>query len=480
MDALRQLEKFAPQSRRAFAWAAGLALLVLAVTLFAGWLFVRSLVRQQIAQRDAEALHATTLMEQLDARNGNGEPLENDEQIGFDAAILASRLKGVMGIRFYSPAGRFTDAFPATIQPQPLADDALAAVRRFEPFNRFRPDTPLDDIFIYLPQFATGQVARVPTLEVTVPLHRREEQKLAGAAQFIVEGESIAEEYARLDRWLGGLTALAFAAAGTLLIALLWLALRRMDHLNRQLAQRNERLLHANEELALAARASALGAVSAHLMHGLKNPLASLSEFVRSRSNTPSQADGEEWQDALSAARRMQLLVEQTLEVLADVRGAPAYELTVDELLNDVRRRVEPLARKRQVILDIHAGPTGKLSSRTANLVSLILVNLLENAIHATPAGETAALTLHPEPGRLFFQVQDHGCGFPEPLRSSLFLPCKSTREGGSGIGLAISKQLAEHLGANLELVTSNAGGCVFTLGLPWRDTAEDSPAQPA
>lgn len=479
MKTLKHLEKFAPQTRRAFAWAAGVALLVLAVTLFAGWLFVRSLVRQQIAQRDAEALHATTLMEQLDARNGNGGRLENDDQIGFDAAILASRLEGVMGIRFYDPAGKFTDSFPATIQPQPLAADALAAVQQFESYNRFRPDTPMDDIFIYLPQFAAGRIAQVPTLEVTVPLHRRDERKLAGAAQFIVEGQSIAEEYSRLDRRLGGLAVLAFGAAGILMIAMLWLALRRMEHLNRQLVQRNERLLRANDELALAARASALGSVSAHLMHGLKNPLASLSEFVRQRGNSLSESADDEWQDALSAARRMQSLVEQTLEMIGDVRGAPAYELTVDELLNEVRQRVEPLALNRKVVLEIKSDAVDTLSSRTANLVNLILVNLLENAIRATPAGKAVVLTFYRESGRLLFRVHDQGGGFPDHLRNSLFLPCKSTRDGGSGIGLAISKQLAEHLGASLELVESGVEGCTFELGLPLRIAAEEGPLRP-
>ncbi len=479
MNALGHLEKFAPQTRRAFLLGVGLALLVLAVTLFAGWLFVRGLVRQQIAQRDAEALHATTLMEQLDARNGNGQSLADDEQIGFDAAILASRLKGVMGIRFFDTTGKFTDAFPATIQPQPLERGALDAVQRFEPYSRFQPDTPLSDVFIYLPQFATGQIARVPTLEVTVPLHRREELKLAGAAQFIIEGESIAEEYAHLDRHLGGLALLAFGVAGILLIAMLWPAFRRVEQLNRQLTQRNERLSRANEELALAARASALGSVSAHLMHGLKNPLASLSEFVRHRVSASSESTEDEWQDALTAARRMQSLVDQTLEVISDAHGAPAYDLTVNELVEDARKRVEPLAHKRNVNLEIKTEAADKLSSRTANLVGLILLNLLENAIQATPAGKRVALHVRHESNQLRFEVQDEGTGFPEHLRKGIFLPCKSTRESGSGIGLAISRQFAEYLSANLELAETTSNGCTFVLNLPLVVASETDPSDP-
>lgn len=465
------LEKFLPRTRRAFGLGVGLALAVLAATIIAGSLFVRGLVRQQIAQRDAEALYATTLLEQLNAANENGTEFRDEAQIGFDAAVLASRMRGVMGIRFYEPDGKFQDALPANILPQPLGSGARRAVQAHRPHARFRPEMPLSAVFIYLPQFATGQVARVPILEVTVPLHGRDPQRLVGAAQFIVEGQSIAAEYAHLDWHLTQIGALTFLIAGGLLVGLLWPAFRHVERLNAELAHRSERLLRANEELALAARAAALGAVSAHLMHGLKNPLASLSQFVAARTDANGAPNDPDWQDALTAARRMQSLVEQTLEVLADARGQPAYQVTVRELVDEVRRRVEPLATKREVGLLAKVDAEQSLPSHQANLAGLILVNLLENAIEATPSGRNVSLTAERKDDAVVFRVRDEGPGFPEHLRKQLFLPCKSTREGGSGLGLAISKQIADSLGARLHLESSSSEGCVFALELPLRSS---------
>lgn len=461
------LEELMPKTRRAVGLGLCLALAVLAGTIFSGLLYVRGLVRQQIAQRDAEALHATTLMEQLDAAIQNGKEVRSEEQIGFDAAILASRLKGVMGIRFYDTNGVFRDSFPATILPLPMGPRTLASVRELKPYGHFQPDTPLSAVFIYLPQFATGTVAHAPTLTVTVPLHKRDTTKFAGAAQFIIEGQSIADEYAHLDQHLIQFGVITFIIAGALLVAMLWPAFRRVKKLNRDLAVRGEWLQRANEELALTARASALGAVSAHLMHGLKNPLASLSQFVSRRGNGNSEPAGEDWQDALSASRRMQSLVEQTLEVLGDARGEPTYELSVKDLVADVQKRVSPAAGRHQVKLAVQADGTCTLSSRTANLASLVLVNLLGNAIEATPTGGRVSLSVAREAERLCFRVTDEGSGFPQHLREHLFLPCKSTREGGSGIGLAICKQIADHLGAKLDLVASSSQGCEFVLELP-------------
>jgi signal transduction histidine kinase len=202
-------------------------------------------------------------------------------------------------------------------------------------------------------------------------------------------------------------------------------------------------------------------------MHGLRNPLASLSQFVSGQGNGAARQNDDEVQDALTAARRMQSLVEQTLEVLADARGEPAYEVTVKELLEGARQRVEALASQCGVSLSTVAAGDDMLSSRAANLLRLILVNLLENAVQVTPAGRNVSLAAEVQDGRLMLRVQDQGSGFPEHLRPGLFLPCRSTREGGSGLGLAISKQLAEHLGATLELRESTSSGCLFILDLP-------------
>lgn len=475
MSATGHMKRSIPLTRWAYGMGVAVALGVLAATILLGVLFVRGLVREQIAQRDAEALHSTTMMEQLDLAELNEGALRSDEQIGFDAAVRSSRLKGVIGIRFYGTNGVFTDSFPPTILPRPLGREVARQVAELKPHTRFRRATPLSDVFIFLPQFTNGPAVFVPTLEITVPLHRSDTKKCVGAAQFIVEGESLAGEYTRMDHRLIQIAVITFATAGLLLVALLWPAFRRVERLNLDLALRSERLQRANEELALAARVSAVGAISAHLMHGLKNPLASLSHFVSRQDRGTTGSDQGEWQDALTASHRMQSLVEQTLEVLSDARGEPTYELTVKELEGDVQKRVAAAATLRKVKLSVHAEGNCTLSSRTTNLIGLILVNLLENGIEATPPGGTVSLSAAREDERLRFRVRDEGAGFPEHLRDHLFLPCKSTREGGSGIGLAISKQIAEFLDAKLELAESTPQGCVWLLDLPMSSCQEAS-----
>jgi C4-dicarboxylate-specific signal transduction histidine kinase len=78
--------------------------------------------------------------------------------------------------------------------------------------------------------------------------------------------------------------------------------------------------------------------------------------------------------------------------------------------------------------------------------------------------------------GTLQGRVTDRGPGLPEAVRKQLFAPCQSSREGGTGIGLAISRQLAHHLGAALRLDNSSAAGTSFVLEVPLREAVTNSP----
>jgi signal transduction histidine kinase len=124
----------------------------------------------------------------------------------------------------------------------------------------------------------------------------------------------------------------------------------------------------------------------------------------------------------------------------------------------------------------------GSLPNREANLIFLILDNLLKNAIQATPRGQAVDLTAKPEDDWVTFEVCDEGPGLPPEMQTRLFAPCRSQKRRGHGIGLAICKQLARHLEARLELKSTSTRGSIFVLRLPRRrfvqNPALESPRQ--
>jgi signal transduction histidine kinase len=218
----------------------------------------------------------------------------------------------------------------------------------------------------------------------------------------------------------------------------------------------------------LAAKTSAVGAVAAHLIHGLKSPLYGLHNLLLSEALGKNANREPAWQAALETTQHLQQMIQETARLLQqDTEVSPAGETRLQELLELLRCRVESLLNRSQVKLHLRHEADARLSSREAALVALILENLLRNAIQASHAGQTVELRVRGGEKEVVCEVRDQGPGLPENLRAQVFAPCVSTKPGGMGIGLAISKQLANHLGARLELRSTSPAGTVFELAIP-------------
>ena len=456
---------------RSVAWAAwALAMLVLGLTVIGGTLHLRVHLREHLAQRDGEILTAVALARQY--ANGSGSNLTQRLANPADQLALAleiSQIKeGVLGVRLFDREGRFETAFPPTLLATNLARADLPALRALQPVSRFHAQVPLGDYFLLGPGPGAAP-SRSSLLEVTIPLYARGQSNLVAAAQLLLDGQAIGREYARVDGhlWLLGLG--LYAGSAALLSGVLAWAYRRLHRAHALVEERTARLLRANHELALAAKTSALGSVTAHLIHGLSNPLANLQHFITSHDGGTSEGD---LQALAKSTRRMQQLVHDVVRVLSEERAGDRYQITLAELAGVLDEKLKPAALESGVHLHIALRTQGSLSNRHANLILLILENLIHNALKVTPCGGKVFVGVREQPDGVRCEVKDQGPGVPVALLPGLFTPCRST-QGGSGLGLAISKQLANQLGAELELETNSPTGCVFTLTLPWSVLAE-------
>jgi signal transduction histidine kinase len=134
-----------------------------------------------------------------------------------------------------------------------------------------------------------------------------------------------------------------------------------------------------------------------------------------------------------------------------------------------MRSKLNPQAEKAGLELVIGGGFDEALVNRDANVILLVLTNLVQNAIQATPRGGQITVNAQRNEEGAAFQVSDTGPGLPSHVQHALFTPCKSTKSGGTGLGLAISKHLANHLGAELCLKQSAREGTTFELRIPER-----------
>ena len=450
---------------RSVAWSAlALALAVLAITVIGGTLHLRVHLREHLAQRDGEMLTAVALARQY--ANGSGSNLT--QRLGNPADQLAlvleiSQIKeGVLGVRLFDRDGGFETGFPPTLIATNVADTDLPVLRALQPVSRFHERARLGDYFLVVAE-PDRLASTTPLLEVTIPLRARGESNLVAAAQLLLDGQPIAREYARVDGHLWLLGLLLYAGGAVLLSGVLVWAYRRLRKAHALVEEHTARLLRANHELALAAKTSALGSVTAHLIHGLSNPLANLQDFIASHGNGASDGD---LQALAASTQRMQQLVQDVVRVLGEERGGDLYQVTLAELADALNRKLQTVVRDSDVHLVTTLNAQGSVTNRHANLILLILENLIHNALKVSPRNGSVSVCFMAQDAGVGCEVADQGPGIAPEILPRLFTPCRST-QGGSGLGLAISKQLANQVGASLELKVNSPAGCVFALTLP-------------
>jgi signal transduction histidine kinase len=130
----------------------------------------------------------------------------------------------------------------------------------------------------------------------------------------------------------------------------------------------------------------------------------------------------------------------------------------------------EPIATVKQLRLEATADGGPRAIHTDPVRLEQILVNLLSNAIRHSPPESTVTLRVRSAPGAALFEVIDHGPGVPVDLRDRIFEPFErfDPHSGlGTGLGLPVSRRLAEALGGTLTVEETAGGGATFILKLP-------------
>jgi len=424
----------------------------------------RSDLRARILQREAEALRSVARYEIERARREGTIPLgEGNEAEAITLALLDTyNLDGALALQVFDGHGEPALSLPQSIPQKPLSGEELRALLGGEPQVAFLARADARNPFR---PAASEAESGGPALSIALPFPSDDGYELLAAAKYAMDGTAVQAEFAALDRRLLEQGALSYATGALLIGAIAFFAWWRLEAAHRELRAKTARLERAYGELALAAKTSAVGAIASHLIHGLKNPLAGLRDLVTAGS---AAWDEEDRRDAEAAARRMQNLVNEVVEALRVDVDAEGLEAGCAELVDRLKARFAEPAERRGVALDWDDPPEDlSLGAREANLAFLIVSNLLDNAIDATPPGGRVRLAYEGREDRIRLVVTDTGEGIDPKVRPHLFSPASSEKPDGAGIGLAISQQLARHLGGALVLDRSDANGAALALEIP-------------
>jgi signal transduction histidine kinase len=228
----------------------------------------------------------------------------------------------------------------------------------------------------------------------------------------------------------------------------------------------SQALRAAEERLALLERVrrqATLAAGSVHDLNNLLTVLLNYTELLRMDAPAALQPDlramDHALQDGMVLVRRVltedsmalwpspvtdvSQVVEETIALTRSLWEREQHVAVAADLAPDVMARIDP----------VH--------------IRQVLINLIRNAVAAMPEGGVLTLRSQALPEQALVEVSDTGTGIAREYQAAIFEPLQTTRAGGCGLGLAVSRQIVEQVGGQLTVVSAPGRGATFTITLP-------------
>ena len=308
------------------------------------------------------------------------------------------------------------------------------------------------------------------------------------ASQIQLLMERSQQQAQRLAVAAGGVAVFALAL---LAVGLAWRATRR---LNQQLASQKTQL--EDQKTQLETQTQRLGELDtaknqffANVSHELRTPLTLvLGPLQQALAPQPAGVRRELLATSLRHAQHLRSLIDRILDLTKLEAGKLPVHLRptlLAPLLTELIEQFTPLATAGGLVLHRPANVPETLALLLdAEKVSQILTNLLANAVQHTPAGgHVQLLFAQPGPDCYALTVQDTGPGIAETEQGRLFerfyqSPQRQAR-GGTGLGLALSRELAHVLGGHLALASQLGQGAAFTFTFSAQPASAPATASP-
>lgn len=244
-----------------------------------------------------------------------------------------------------------------------------------------------------------------------------------------------------------------------------------------EISTRREREYQLKHQLHQAEKLAAIGRFAAGVAHELGTPLSVADGKAQRALRRAEPDDAKTLQDIRQQLQRMERIIRQLMDFARPV--TPEHrEVRLADLVQSSLQQVEEERRKQTVEIDTRP-PEKPCPALNADRLRLeqALINLLRNAVQATPGGRVL-LSWQCSPDLVLITVEDNGSGIDEAVREQLLEPFVTTKPVGvgTGLGLAVVNAVVTEHGGRIVIGDSRLGGARFELHIPFQPPA-DSPS---
>ncbi len=232
--------------------------------------------------------------------------------------------------------------------------------------------------------------------------------------------------------------------------------------------------IQLERELAERTRLASLGQMAATVAHNIKNPLSSIKTIVQLM-----QEDGElavkYGQDMSLIKSEIDRLTESVTQLLRFSKPTVTSSATVDlaAVLEKILHIFGPDAERRNIRMDLQMSEKPLMVRGSEEILLEVFQNLLVNALEVSKSHDAvvvrASVTGSAGQRRVVVQVEDEGPGVPEEIQSKVFMPFFTTKQKGTGLGLAVVQRRVMDLAGEVTCLSpiSAKGGTRFEVTLP-------------
>jgi two-component system, NtrC family, sensor histidine kinase HydH len=224
---------------------------------------------------------------------------------------------------------------------------------------------------------------------------------------------------------------------------------------------------------------AAIGRAMSGVAHDMKTPLIAIGGFSRLVQGKLQKCDSgsehcmivtkearEKLDIVISETRRLESMVKDMLDFAGPLE---LHQSKVDiiQLVGECFDVIQDIAQDKGIKLKTQSCDALPPVHLDAMRMKRALINLVMNAVHASPEGENVTINCSRNGNSATIDVIDRGCGIPREKRKEIFSPFFSTKKEGTGLGLPIAKKIVEAHQGHIEVLNNPERGLTFRVHLP-------------